>query len=86
MPAGQIPDTATVALPPPPKIAGNPLILSFEAIFVKAIPPVAELTVPLSVKGSTAGGSTVMVSVAVAHKSGPNVHVAGTLGIISHTR
>ena len=50
MPVGHTPDSATVAFPVVPNVAGTPFTLSFAATFGIAVPPVAG-AVPASVTG-----------------------------------
>ena len=69
MPAGQAPDCATVALPPAPRVAGEPLTVppvATLAIGVEAVPATA---VPVFATG-TMLALTVTVSVAVAQFGG----------------
>ena len=69
MPVGHIPEVATVALPPAPKVAGLPFTLSLAAIFATGVDAVPEVALPLSAVGKMLA-ATVTVSVIGAQFAG----------------
>src|SRR5580700_5488467 len=69
MPAGQVPDCATVALPPAPRVAAAPLTVPPAATLAIGVEAVPATAVPLAVAGMMLA-VTVTVSVAVAQFGG----------------
>src|SRR5580704_9955332 len=69
MPAGQVPDCATVALPLPPSVAAAPLTVPPAATVAIGVDGVPATAVPVAVAG-TMLALTVTVSVAVAQSGG----------------
>src|SRR5580658_1283823 len=69
IPAGQLPDCATVALPVVPSVAGEPLTVPPAATLAMGVDGVPAVAVPLAVAGMMLA-VTVTVSVAVAQLAG----------------
>src|ERR1700691_198772 len=69
MPAGQLPDCATVALPPAPRVAAAPLTVPPAATFAMGVDGVPATAVPVAVAGMMLA-LTVTVSVAMAQLGG----------------
>src|SRR5580658_5873460 len=69
MPAGQLPDCATVALPPAPRVAGAPLTRPPAATLAMGVDGVPATALPVALAG-TMLALTVTVSVAVAQLGG----------------
>ena len=69
IPAGQVPDCATVALPLAPSVAGEPLTVPPAAILAIGVEGVPATALPVALSG-TMLALTVTVSVAVAQSGG----------------